>query len=355
MLLTIYLPGRFVLNPLSIDTMVNLDSFQMAKIKWPSRLLEDAGNDPDFREPSVEALYNDTYPRVFEITSGQRTSPVMDDFQAALSQTPTRDLNRRALDFPANFSFPTLLGDEALVLPVLTRLLGDLKGYQKHHPEALYLRSPDLLTHGLAPVLFNIALIRHYLGRSSQDDMTIYSLIKLGSQKSNLASSPRIVRFLTEPESALATIIQWNDEDRQSRSAPRLLTTEVAIGKMVVHSASFKCSYREPLAYVATSDGEDFVWPPPIDSGLSSSGSEAQPMEDVPNSHGLPVEKVAPKPRPMYKKRKREEGNSMSEEDKVDSEDVQPSRGSGNAHGGVLAPALRRSTRSKTVVKRGLA
>lgn len=124
---------------------------------------------------------------------------------------------------------------------------------------------------------------------------------------------------------------------------------------MVVHSASFKCSYREPLAYIATSDGEDFVWPPPIDSGLSSSGSKAQPMEDVPNPHGLSDEKVAPKPHPMYKKHKREERNSMSEEDKVDSEDVQPSGVSGNTHRGALAPALRRSTRSKTFVKRGLA
>ena len=185
--------------------------------------------------------------------------------------------------------------------------------------------------------------------------MTIYNLSRKAPQVSgSLSSHPRIVRLLTEPENALATALQWTEVERTASAAPLLLTTEATTGELAIHTPSFKLTSRCPLASVVTSDGSEFIWPHSDDPGLTS-GTLGTLVSSMPSEEGSGTVPSGPsKPLPVPRKRKREDKHPGLTSHSVDDRPAKLPIPSSDDPTGAVESTLRRSTRTRTVVRRGL-
>ncbi len=196
--------------------------------------------------------------------------------------------------------FPLLPADRSLIEPFVILLQQTLLEWQAAGHTLPKGGDPALLAVSLGTTLFSIAILRHYLERPPEDDMTIYALvtgrIPAAPGLPPGAKRPRIVRKLTVPEQALATVIQlpqtdWNDPDISSQ-----LMFERS---RVKHTKSLPCHVDTPMAYVLTADGVPFTWSSSNGPGLRiSSPSAATPQRSTETTK----KKTVP-PRPVLKRK----------------------------------------------------
>ena len=197
-------------------------------LKWPSRLVEDAHELHGFSDPSLTEALEDAVPSIIDIISGRRPFPILQDFRTYLAATVGGNKIARASNFRSALSVPLLLGDESLIDPFVTRLHQSLV----HNPSnGVSASEAALLASAVGGVLFSTVIVRSYLERPAEDDQAIYCLLMSNIRQSSSSlpsetSNARIIRRLTVPEEALATVLRMNEEERCNPGSVRQLSTE---------------------------------------------------------------------------------------------------------------------------------
>ncbi len=181
--------------------------------------MDDAHSLYGYEDDTISGVLEAAFPRILDITSGLRPCPVLEDFKSVVGRSGNQV--RRASEYHDALQFPVLPADRSLIEPFSIRLQQALSE-RLVSGHALPIGDPALLATSLGTILFSIAILRHYLERPPEDDVTIYALItgtvQTGSESMPAEQRPRIVRRLTVPEQALATALQlgrsnWTDPD----------------------------------------------------------------------------------------------------------------------------------------------
>jgi len=161
------------------------------------------------------------------------------------------------------YHVPVLEGDQSLIDDFRSRMKSQIQR-DGHKIDDMYLMGP-------ATMLFNLVILRVYLSRTPDDDLTIYSLV-IGGQVS---------RQLTSHEQVLLAIAGWDDADYTKMHATDLK----GLCKQVSYQIDNKLKVPTPTIVIP----HNTKWPP-----ASTRGPTGQP-----GSQSL----GQPKPRPRHLKR----------------------------------------------------
>ncbi|KAI0742531.1 hypothetical protein C8Q80DRAFT_1189104 [Daedaleopsis nitida] len=280
------------------DSMYSeLSDSQVATVKWPSRLQHFDANMPrsdGYQNKELSSMLEDSFQSVVDICKGTRKfHHILEDYGIALGQGGDKVRKTSVL----HSHMPLLPGDESLIVPFIDRLALKLQSTSisvssEETAPSSSVNPVDLAT-GIGKTLFSLVILRSYLGRPPCDDITIYSLfwshyVPINSAQADQAA-PRIIRRLTVPEEALATVLQWTNEERLAPNASRRLSAETDRRR---HVKSLPCHYDIPLAYVRAES--PFVWPNTNDPGLTStSPHQAEDVAESAPAHAPPKRVVA--------------------------------------------------------------
>lgn len=99
----------------------------------------------------------------------------MDRYKQVAGPT-TVDSMERTLGFREQYFIALLPGDNRFIEPLLDDLQRRLTQFQKKATKRLPMTISHLVF-GVAETLWRAVIVRHYLGRSSKDDSTIWKLI----------------------------------------------------------------------------------------------------------------------------------------------------------------------------------
>ena len=137
---------------------------QIGKNFVPSAIQsEDEAEGSSYDDPQLKAALSNAYPRVLQIITGTVPHPIMDFIKdVALESTGTKI--DQAVNFHRSHPIPTLPSDSTLVTPHLQKLIGEVG----------VVPDRDLLIFGVAKVLFELVIIRSYLGLNPAHDAHIY-------------------------------------------------------------------------------------------------------------------------------------------------------------------------------------
>jgi hypothetical protein len=149
-------------------------------IGWPLRLWDDTA-DFDYVNDALQTPLYEAYSSIFDIITGHAAHPIMPLFRTHLAQeqkkflkanrgsNPTSsDLLRIASHF--HFSVPILPGDASLALD----FIASLKIHIGNQP------IDDCVLECVAPALFNLVILRTYLGRLPDNDLDIFQAVQDG-------------------------------------------------------------------------------------------------------------------------------------------------------------------------------
>jgi hypothetical protein len=178
----------------------NVSFAQSDAIQWPLRLFDDAA-DYDYTNDAIQTPLYEAYSSVCDIISGRQPHTITLLFSAHMTQQrveftkanpscpTTKDLLQAAACFP--FSVPVLPGDASLAVDFMASLM--------HHAKGQLIG--DCVIEGIAQALFNLVILRTYLGRPPENDLDIFEAVKNG----------QITRVWTSHEQALAA--RYGEED----------------------------------------------------------------------------------------------------------------------------------------------
>lgn len=138
-------------------------NLKIGTIEYPLRLCDYAA-DKGYTNEELESAMRKAYPTVKLIVSGGLSHPLMDLFRRIVGRNG-RYWNR-AQQLVGVFSIPVLPGDASLAENFCIQLANEL-GVQETLTEA----------HIVALTLFQLVILRVYLGRDPSDDDQIYNLV----------------------------------------------------------------------------------------------------------------------------------------------------------------------------------
>lgn len=275
-----------------------------------------------YENRAITLALNDASDAVYDVLTGQRQHPLIDDFLKALGSAGNQAL--KALEFQSSLAIPILPGDAYLVEAFVTTL------YQKL-TRASHSAIPSMdhlqVATGVGTVLFQLVVLRTYLDRGPCDDEMIYQLLRGTYQEPPSGGlqhkhTPRIVRRLTVPEEALAAVKGLGPsagvEELWGSHIPQ---PSESLHRFIKCVKKLECRFALPLAYVVTEDNTLFCWPQSTDAdphkpaaaglgvGLTSTTFPQNPTSsvsaDLLRHSESPVRKPKPKPRPKARLLKR--------------------------------------------------
>lgn len=256
------------------------------------------------------------------------------------------------MDWHRRFQIPILLGDSSLIEPFLQDLHHRLVAKHEHNNSGQN-KSISGLVYGPGLMLFNLVILRTYLGRTAEDDDEIYRLVVEAADdidlqrkeraelhdnthkttessisitnaikslqgdlynedtESTIMARTRITRKLTIPEQAAAALQGVQDTTRleltPSYRGPMPKASEIHIAKNA--KTDIDARFETPLAYVDSPIDDPHVWPPSQSPGLTG-GPPYQPLTEYVGLSSAPVtprKKPQPRPRPRTRAAKANE------------------------------------------------
>lgn len=243
------------------------------------------------------------------------------------------------MDWHMRYQIPILLGDSSLIEPFLQDLHRRLVAKHEHNNSSGQNKSISGLVYGPGLMLFNLVILRIYLGRTAEDDDEIYQLVVEAAddvelQRREQTKKPRdiehdttedsisiadalkshfcdedaeptftartrITRKLTIPEQAAAALQGLRDTTRLKLTAsyrgPMPKASEIHVAKSA--RTDIEARFEARLAYMQSPVDEPHVWPPSQSPGLTG-GPPYQPFTQVPSTPSTPPKKPQPRPRP---------------------------------------------------------
>ena len=154
-------------------------------IKWPYRLTEDAGELHQYTNPEISNALFHARQSVIEIITGQLVHPILPDFDLWMAGSEALKQEKHANDFAEKFFNARILpGDAFLIDPHTEHVSQVICSGMSPANDAFDGISMDMRRRVtlLAPLLFQLVILRIYLRRSSVDDEQIYFLTRTFSK-----------------------------------------------------------------------------------------------------------------------------------------------------------------------------
>ncbi|KAF8160547.1 hypothetical protein K438DRAFT_1985649 [Mycena galopus ATCC 62051] len=237
-------------------------------IRWPYRLLEDAHDVHEYNNIQIaESLLHSRH-AVIEILSGLAPHPIVHDYETWMSSAGQLTQENHANDFARKFFEARILpGDASLIEPhtehVVQQICFPLSG------ENMDLRRRVIV---LAPLLFQLVILRIYLRRSPADDEQIYFLTRI-FDKSELkkinnndpllgAKRGKVIRNKTVPE------IVMNTPETSSSTNEIIPYRWCKMGIRISKAAAPCIPPKFVLANAFDALGGDYIWSPSDTCGI---------------------------------------------------------------------------------------
>lgn len=243
------------------------------------------------RRHVTDAL-DDSMNSIQDILTGRRPHPIIADFVATLGHAGDKVM--KASDFRASLNIPILPGDASITETYTSQIH---QRVMRTNLPPLLGHDPFLFTTGAGAVLLQLVVLRTYLERPPSDDLTIYKLVRGAYIPGDPSSSPlpRIIRRLTVPEEAFATVKGLGPkaevEDIQNIRG-------IALEGFIKRTKNLECRFDRPLAYVVQDGSTGFIWPPSEDEGLTGCLRDGGPAERAPPGSAKPKVRARPLKRP---------------------------------------------------------
>jgi hypothetical protein len=257
--------------------------FDYDPIPWPLRLFDDAA-DYNYTNDTIQTALYESYSCVCDILTGRQSHPIVALFSTHMAQQrmifseanpnrrlTTTNLLQAASSFP--FLVPILPGDASLTVDFMSSLL--------HHVGDQLI--DDCAIEGISQALFNLVILRTYLGRPPENDLDIFEAVRDG----------HIARVWTSHELALAAV---HGEDNTSRDAIFDTAPNPDLwGIKVVRDAALELAGDHPFVTIK----QPIIWS--RRPGLT--GGSLKPRRYKPPYLRLSKPGPRPKPRPAYGKK----------------------------------------------------
>ncbi|KAJ7916650.1 hypothetical protein B0H13DRAFT_1870985 [Mycena leptocephala] len=307
------------------DADLTYESDNVGCIKWPLRLTEDAGELHNYTNPAISATLLVARQPILDIITGSLFHPIVPDYDLWMASAQELKAEKHANDFARKFfSAAILLGDASLIDPHTEYVLQALSAGILPVQEAVEGCPIDLRRRAIiiAPLLFQLAILRMYLRRTPTDDEQIYYLTRSFDQAELQALHPddpfagakrgKVIRNMTVPE----IVLQAAESSIEAENIPRRWCH---IGTRISKAADARIPPSFVLANAFDAHGQDYTWIhsniPGISHPLLPSLSEvpksrpSSPLSDIPMDMEVELALEEPKQhanKPGNKKRKRE-------------------------------------------------
>jgi len=246
------------------------------------RLHDDAA-DEGYTNDTLQIPLYEAYSSIFDIITRERPHPIVQLFHTHMARERTKfhkanrnrnltpsDLLRAASSFP--FSVPILPGDASLTVDFMASLL--------HHVGEQLIG--ECAIECIAQALFNLVILRTYLGRTPENDLDIFEAVKDG----------QISRIWTSHEQALAAC--HGEESTGPGDVFDATPSPELWGVRVVRDTTLGLVEDHPFVALK----KPIVWT----SRPGLSGGALKPRRYRPPSQQLLKPGPRPKPRPAYSK-----------------------------------------------------
>ena len=142
----------------------NLYTFQIGRISVPFSIQsEDEAEHSSYDNPGLGTALSNAYPKVLEVVTGILPHPIMEFVKNATMELPGTKIDQ-VVNFHHSHPVPILPSDATLITPYLQKLVGKVG----------VVPNKDILVFGIAKVLFELVVVRSYLGLTLAHDAHIY-------------------------------------------------------------------------------------------------------------------------------------------------------------------------------------
>ncbi|KAJ6572673.1 hypothetical protein B0H10DRAFT_1964338 [Mycena sp. CBHHK59/15] len=245
------------------------DRGNVGLIKWPPRLAEDARELYTYENPEISDPLFHARESVLDIVIGSPSAshPIRPDYEQWMASGGELRDARRASDFGSMFySAQILPGDASLIEPhtdyIMQQILPDIPADTEADTPTAVSETLRRRVTTLAPILFELLILRIYLCCSAADDLQIYWLTRsfdkderkklVADDPMYLAKTGYIHRYMTEPELAL--------QAAQERTDQLIPPKWCKIGRRVSKAAAGRIPANFIFARILNGMGEEYVW-----------------------------------------------------------------------------------------------
>ncbi|KAJ7808385.1 hypothetical protein B0H14DRAFT_3482414 [Mycena olivaceomarginata] len=272
------------------------DRTNVGAIKWPPRLVDDAYQLYDYRNPKISRALSDAHNSVVAIIKAADFTmhPILSDYDAWMAEAPQAKEVKHAEAFIRKFSSAAILaGDASLYESHIAEVIAECLPCTQEVSESVRLRASIL-----SSTLFQLVILRVYLVRSARDDIQIYFLARRFSPGEYIAADDPlaaakggdVIRHLTIPE----TVLQVPKTSAGLESMPREFCK---IRTFIRKAAAARISPGFCLATAYNSDKQEYDWSL-TSSSAGFNGVEIPPIaflpQDSPTNRSSPLSDLPP-------------------------------------------------------------
>ncbi|KAJ7842638.1 hypothetical protein B0H14DRAFT_3456690 [Mycena olivaceomarginata] len=272
------------------------DRTNVGAIKWPPRLVDDAYQLYDYRNPKISRALSDAHKSVVAIIKAADFTmhPILSDYDAWMAEAPQAKEVKHAEAFIRKFSSAAILaGDASLYESHIAEVIAECLPRTQEVSESVRLRASIL-----SSTLFQLVILRVYLVRSARDDIQIYFLARRFSPGEYIAADDPlaaakgsiVIRHLTIPE----TVLQVPETSASLESMPREFCK---IRTFIRKAAAARISPGFCLATAYSSDKQEYDWSL-TGSSAGLNGVELPPIaflpQDSPTNRSSPLSDLPP-------------------------------------------------------------
>ncbi|KAK7051728.1 hypothetical protein R3P38DRAFT_3255060 [Favolaschia claudopus] len=283
----------------------NVDS-NVGMIKWPYRLVEDAHDIHGYENPEIsDALLHACQP-ILDIIKCNTEHPIQLDYEAWMDSAPINE-EKRANGFAGRFNIGILPGDASLIEPHIQELTSTLFPFDPDSKTPHTMKSRRWFQ-TVAPILFQLVILRIYLRRHPSDDIQIYFLSRFFTSEELRAlplddllwnaKAGNIIRNITTPELVLNT-----PEHKQPGRSISYDFTKMKL--RFSRAAEGRIPSTFDLASAFGGNGDEYVWQSSELPGLFEQFIDPPPSSPLTALSDIEVEPRPPSPAPPVERSKR--------------------------------------------------
>ncbi|KAK7012998.1 hypothetical protein R3P38DRAFT_3581609 [Favolaschia claudopus] len=298
--------SEFVLTKDQCAKAAGANVTNVGMIKWPHRLVEDAHDIYDYEDPEIsEALLHARQP-ILDIIKCNTEHPIQLDYEAWMDSAPINK-EKHANGFAGRFNIGILPGDASLIEPHIQELTSTLFPFDPDSKTPHTMKSRRWFQ-TVAPILFQLVILRIYLRRHPSDDIQIYFLSRFFTSEELRALSlddplwnakaGNIIRNITTPELVLNT-----PEHKQPGRSISYDFTKMKL--RFSRAAEGRIPSTFDLASAFGGNGDEYVWHSSESPGLFEEYVDPPPSSPLTALSDIEVEPRQPTPPPPTERSKR--------------------------------------------------
>ncbi|KAJ7196707.1 hypothetical protein GGX14DRAFT_574776 [Mycena pura] len=249
-------------------------TWNVGRIEWPQRLTESAQEIYGYENSEISDLLYGARDSIFAIVTGSQSvsHPIWADYEQWMASGKRHNEIGRANEFAENFYSTRILPrDASLIESHVEYIIQCIQPDIPAVPDTPAAVSEALLRRvaTLAPILFQLIILRVYLHCTAADDLEIYWLTRdLGKGEKVLADDSlyyaktgRVIRHPTEPELALQAAQEFTGQTIPPKWCK--------IGRSVAKAAAAGIPGSFVYASACDGKGDEYHWQS-MDSGIAA-------------------------------------------------------------------------------------